>query len=198
MGLADRKRELREMMAQQLRALPAGGREHAGREVARHILVTPEFESCRNLALFSALGDEVATQPLFEAAAEAGKVRLFPRCEPSAALRFFEVTEWEELSPGRYGVLEPPEGREEIALGSDDLVLVPGVAFDARGNRLGRGGGHYDRTFPPDSALLPTLFGLAFDFQVVENVPCGPRDGVVAAIVTERGVKRVEPRGKSR
>jgi 5-formyltetrahydrofolate cyclo-ligase len=100
------------------------------------------------------------------------------------------VGTWEDLVPGRYGVLEPAPEREPIALSELQLVMVPGVAFDAEGRRLGRGGGYYDRTFPVGAAG-PVLVGLAFAFQLVEAVPAGPLDRRVDAVVTEQAIIRV-------
>ena len=117
-------------------------------------------------------------------------VRLLPRCE-ARRLVFSVVKRWGDLRPGRYGVLEPPEGEPVADPGADDIVLVPGVAFDRAGHRLGRGGGYYDRTFPPGRPGAPVLFGLAFDFQVVDAAPHDSRDCRMDAIVTECGLRRI-------
>ncbi len=76
---------------------------------------------------------------------------------------------------------------------------MPGVAFDRRGRRLGRGGGHYDRVFPPATAA-PLLLGVAFSFQLVDAVPVGPADRRVDGIVTELGIVRtaIPPRDPTR
>jgi 5-formyltetrahydrofolate cyclo-ligase len=105
-------------------------------------------------------------------------------------LEFAPVASLGELRPGRYGVEEPPVERPAEAVAAEDLVLVPGVAFDRNGNRLGRGGGHYDRTFPPGQPG-PLLFGVAYALQVVSAVPHAPSDRRVDAIVTENGIHRV-------
>jgi 5-formyltetrahydrofolate cyclo-ligase len=141
------------------------------------------------VALYAALGDEVATAPLFELCCAHGKGILMPRvAEPR--LEFAPVASLGELRPGRYGVEEPPMERPAEPVAAEDLVLVPGVAFDRDGNRLGRGGGHYDRTFPPGQPS-PQLFGVAYAFQVVAAVPHGPGDRRVDGIVTENGIHRV-------
>jgi 5-formyltetrahydrofolate cyclo-ligase len=87
------------------------------------------------------------------------------------------------LSPGPYGILQPRESRE-LSLEEIDLVIVPGVAFDKKGNRLGRGRGYYDR-FLKDLTLrgIPSV-GIAFDFQVVDNIPTLPHDLPVAKLIT--------------
>ena len=114
-------------------------------EAAAAILVAmPAFESARAVALYAALPEELSTRPIHRAAGEAGKRSLLPRTCEDGRLEFAEVPCWEDLRPGRYGVLEPPADALVLELSDVDLVVVPGVAFDRLGGRLGRGGGHYD------------------------------------------------------
>lgn len=155
----------------------------------------PEFRTARALAFYAELPDEVPLRELFERAGR-DALRLFPRCGSGAALEFAAVARWEELVPGRYGVLQPPAEREALVLSSEDLVFLPGVAFDGEGRRLGRGEGWYDRTFPPRAPTAPTLFGVAAAFQLVDEVPSGAGDRAVDAVATERGLRRA--RGGSR
>ena len=91
-------------------------------------------------------------------------------------------------------MLEPPPAHESVGLDPGDLVLVPGVGFDRAGNRLGRGGGHYDRTFVAGG---PRLVGVCFQLQLVERVPHDSRDRPMDAIVTERGTQLPLPSRKT-
>jgi 5-formyltetrahydrofolate cyclo-ligase len=104
-----------------------------------------------------------------------------------ARLEFAPVERWDELVAGRYGVLEPPEALGRVELRAGDAVIVPGVAFDEAGHRLGRGMGYYDRTF--SGAGGPLLVGLAYEFQVRSSVPFGERDRGMDVILTERRVR---------
>jgi 5-formyltetrahydrofolate cyclo-ligase len=167
------------------------------------------------VALYAALPDEFPTRPCFELLRKRGVETCFPRTL-AEGLRFGCVSLWEDLEAGRYGVLEPPEGAVLRPLEEVDLVLVPGLAFDTRGNRLGRGGGHYDAALPagdegaafshpgtprnspgtlrvdrgtPSSGRGPQRIGLAYAFQVLPEVPHGSRDRRVDAIVTESGLQ---------
>jgi 5-formyltetrahydrofolate cyclo-ligase len=92
-----------------------------------------------------------------------------------------------ELVPGPVRALEPPPGALAVNPGEVDLVVVPAVAFDAQGHRLGRGGGYYDATL---AVLPPRCFraGLAFDLQIVPSLPLEPHDARVDAVVTESRV----------
>jgi 5-formyltetrahydrofolate cyclo-ligase len=173
------------------RALPPEAARAAARSAERHLLGAAELLCARRVALYAALADEIATAGLFHGLAKAGKVCLLPRVVAGRRLAFCAVERWEDLVPGSFGVSEPPEGCPTIRPGPGDVVIAPGVAFDAEGWRLGWGGGHYDRAFPPEAAEAPLLFGLAFELQVVESVPHGSRDRRMDAIVTERGIRSV-------
>jgi 5-formyltetrahydrofolate cyclo-ligase len=144
----------------------------------------------RTVALFASLEDEPATRPIFEALRGRDRSCFFPRCRDDGGLDLVEIGAWGELEPGHYGILEPPDGRPPIAPENLDLILVPGVAFDARGGRLGRGRGFYDRVLPrAGEPGAPIVFGLAFEFQIVDRVPTGERDRPVDAILTDQGLK---------
>jgi len=188
--LEARKRSLRARVSR-LRSAAANRPDAAGRSVAGLIEATVEFANASRIALYAALSDELPTRALFDLASAAGKRCAFPASRKGGALEFRIVDRWEDLAPGRYGVLEPADPSGPIvALGRPDLVLVPGVAFDPAGNRLGRGRGYYDRAFPADAADGPVLFGLAFELQIVDEVPHGPLDRRMDAVVSERGLRR--------
>ena len=185
------KRRLREEMA--ARRAAVGPQEAAGAAdaVTALLLEDPDVERAGRIALYAALPDEFPTKPLFEALASARCARLMPRIRPGRRLVFCAVEHWGDLVPGAHGILEPPEESEEVAPSAGDLVLLPGLAFDAAGWRLGRGGAYYDRAFPPDAVAPPLLFGLGYADQVVPRVPHDSRDRRMDAIVTERGIRRV-------
>ena len=182
------KHQLREAMEERRRRLPAAEAEAAARTVSEHLQADSAFRAARRVAVYAALPGELPTRPLFEAVTASGRPCLFPRTRDDYCLEFALVQGWDELRPGAYRVPEPPASAPSIALAEGDLVVVPGLAFDARGQRLGHGRGCYDRTFPGDAASPPLLFGLGFGFQLVDRVPHGSRDRRMDAIVTERGV----------
>jgi 5-formyltetrahydrofolate cyclo-ligase len=185
------KRRLRREMAVRRRAVPHGVAEAAGREVAARLLGCPEFLAARRIAFYAALPDELPLRLAFDAALERGRCALFPAVEGESRLVFRPVERWEDLMPGRYGIPEPPERGTAVQPARGDLVLVPGVAFDAQGHRLGRGGGYYDAAFPPGVSAPPLLYGVGFEFQVVDSVPHGSRDRRMDAIVTERIIRQI-------
>jgi 5-formyltetrahydrofolate cyclo-ligase len=146
------------------------------------------------LVLYAALPDELPTRPLYELARSLGKVLLWPRIAAGGGLEFAPCRRWEDLVPGRYGVLAPPPGEGSVALGEDALLLVPGVAFDHRGGRLGRGGGYYDRVLGEIGKGGPLSLGVGFEFQLVEEVPRESHDRTLDALVTESRWRRIGER----
>jgi len=173
-------------------------REQVARAVAAHVLGLRDFASARVVALYAALPGEVPLDAIADAVLAGGRSLAMPRMEGDR-LRFVQVESWRNLERGRFGILEPLAAAPEAAFASSDLILLPGVAFDARGGRLGRGGGHYDRAI---AALRPTphLIGVGFAFQLVAHVPVEPCDQRVDAFVCERGVtdcRAGDPRGDS-
>ena len=156
----------------------------AAASLADAVLEEPRIRRAERIALYAALGDEISTRTLFETLRSLSIVRLLPRLD-GPALAWGRAEEWDALAAGRFGILEPVERRAEV-LRPNDIVLLPGVAFDRNGWRLGRGGGHYDRAFPP-GAESPWLVGVGYAFQWLAEVPHDSRDRRVDAIVTEHG-----------
>jgi 5-formyltetrahydrofolate cyclo-ligase len=129
------------------------------------------------------------SRPFYERALGSGRVLLWPRLGAGDRLEFAACARWEELRPGRYGVPSPPTEAAPEALGAGDLVLVPGLAFDGAGRRLGRGGGHYDRALAAAEEGTVAI-GVGYEFQRVDAVPVEPHDVALDAVVTERGLFR--------
>jgi len=178
------------------RTLEPGQAERAALEAAARLTAMPEYALARRVALYVALPQELGTRALFDAVQRDGKTALLPRADAERrVLEFMAAARWEELELGRYGVREPPAGTP-VRLAPGDLVVVPGLAFDAAGHRLGRGGGWFDRTFPPGAQPGPLLIGYAFERQVAESVPSGPTDRCVDWIVTERATRRAGAPGQ--
>lgn len=182
--LAAEKRRLRRLLEARRRAIAPDDAERAGRAVAEHLLRDAALRAASRVALYAALPGELPLRALFDALAARGVARLLPRIR-RGRIEFAEVESWAELEPGVFDVLEPPDARPERALGSGDIAVVPGLAFDTQGNRLGHGKGYYDRAFSGERSSLPRLIGACFAAQVIARVPHGSRDRPMDAIVTE-------------
>lgn len=131
------------------------------------------------------------TREILDAVLASNRVLLLPRVV-AGGLEFAAVDDLATLRTGRFGVPEPGASSIAVQLAPGDLVLVPGLAFDRSGGRLGRGGGYYDRAFPA-AREAPVLIGLAFSLQWIESVPMGPLDRRVDGVITEIGVVRIPP-----
>jgi 5-formyltetrahydrofolate cyclo-ligase len=186
--LASEKRRVRRSLSQLRRAVAPAAAEGAAERIASRLLAEPAVRRARRIALYAALPDEVPSRPLFVALRSLPASLLLPRVRGERELAFAVVSDWSELTPGRYGVLEPPVSAATIEPEEGDLVLVPGVAFDRAGNRLGRGKGVYDRAFPCGAPRPPLLMGVAYAIQLLAAVPHSRSDRRMDAVVTERAL----------
>jgi 5-formyltetrahydrofolate cyclo-ligase len=151
------------------------------------LLELPEFREAATIALYAPIHHEVETAQVANRALSAGKKLLYPAVIDSD-LQFRRVTALDELVPGRFGIPEP-QG-EPCNPGDADLIVVPGVAFDLFGRRIGYGKGYYDRAL---HRLERTgrLVGFCYDFQLFEEIVGEPHDVTMDLIVTEMRVVRV-------
>jgi 5-formyltetrahydrofolate cyclo-ligase len=187
------KRALRARIRAALAALPAEERRERGARAANRALELPAISRARHWLLFRSLADEIDTETLFEAGRAGGR-RLYAPRVVGVELRFVAVELATTWTRGTYPVLEPagPVLDPYDLAREPTLILVPGLAFGARGERLGRGGGHYDRALAGLRAVLPDLLALslALDLQVVDGLPVEPHDRPVDVVVTESRVLR--------
>lgn len=162
----------------------------AGEAIAQRVAACPEYERAERIVLYAAMEDEIPTGSLFGRARGDGKCCLFPRCVGQDELVFARVDALAELRDGQFGILEPDPAQEAVFPGPRDLVLVPGVAFDRNGGRLGRGRGFYDRAFPVTSGVGPCLFGFGYSLQLIDCVPMAAHDRRMDAVATELEILR--------
>jgi 5-formyltetrahydrofolate cyclo-ligase len=167
-------------------ALSPDYRAAAAEAIAGRLTALPSFARARTVLLTLAFRSEWNTLPLVHAALATGKVVAIPRVNAATRmLDLFALTDPErDVAAGFHGIPEPHSHCAPVAPATVDWVLVPGVAFDAAGRRLGYGGGYYDRLLPLLAPGAARVVG-AFDLQIVERVPAAPHDLTVGAIVTE-------------
>jgi 5-formyltetrahydrofolate cyclo-ligase len=187
--LVESKRRLRQQMSQLRKDVAAADSARAGQAAAGTLMDLELARRAERIALYAALPYELPTRPLFDAVVEKNGAALLPRTADPLGLEFFAVARWEDLRPGTFGVLEPRNDGTAVRLMPGDLVVVPGVAFDEDGYRLGHGKGYYDRAFAAELGDAPTLVGFGYEFQIVDAVPHDHRDRQMDAIVTDRKVR---------
>lgn len=168
-------------------------RDALSRTICRRAAALLEYASARVVLLYVDCRSEVRTGPLVDAALAAGRRMAVPYCV-DGQLQLFELRSTDELAAGMYGIREPREDLRalldrRIGVEHIDALVVPGVAFDRRGARLGQGMGYYDKLLPGRRADAFTI-GLAYECQVFHKLPTAPHDIAVDCVVTEAEVYR--------
>ncbi|MEE8450645.1 MAG: 5-formyltetrahydrofolate cyclo-ligase [Thermoguttaceae bacterium] len=184
------KRQIRAIGHARRRSQP--DKDRLSGEICHKVLSLPEYVDARTVMCYVDVRDEVRTRPLLSAALNAGKRVVIPYCVAGDRLELFRMESLDELAVGTFGILEPTDAwrdREDRRVDplELDLIVVPGVAFDRRGGRVGHGRGYYDRLLQqarPDT----TLVALAFECQLVEEVPMQPHDVSMDMVVTETAI----------
>ncbi|MFO7576981.1 MAG: 5-formyltetrahydrofolate cyclo-ligase [Pelovirga sp.] len=178
------KTTIRARILRQRRQLPPEVAAALGTQAQQRLIASGIFSAARSVALYCPIHNEVATEALFAAAIAAGKQVSFPRVR-NAALEFAVVDRIGELQPGSFGIYEP--GPAAAVTGAIDLMVVPGVAFDRRGHRLGYGRGYYDRYLVAAGAPMAKV-GLCYSFQLHDRLPDDQHDQELDWLVTEHAV----------
>lgn len=169
-------------------------RPRRSRAIVERILNLPEYEAASLVSAFVGVGTEVDTLPFIETALARGKRVAVPWVD-GRVLHLFDLARAGDLAPAPFGLLEPPpdlraDTSREVTPAEVDLFVVPGVAFDLDGGRLGHGRGYYDGMLARARAGVPFV-AAAFDCQLVGRVPMSPRDVSVNMIATELALHRV-------
>jgi 5-formyltetrahydrofolate cyclo-ligase len=187
--------DLRKEMRHARRNLPIPERHAKARELAARVSDTVLFARSRRIACYLAVGGEMDLASLIRVARTRGKSLYLPVLFPYRHNRlwFAPYDEHTTMAPNRFGILEPRVPRR-LLVGptSLDLVLVPLVAFDQHCNRLGMGGGYYDRTFAylrhREHWRKPHLLGVAYEFQRVDQLDYEPWDVPLTAVATDQRI----------
>ncbi|MFZ5723629.1 MAG: 5-formyltetrahydrofolate cyclo-ligase [Pseudomonadota bacterium] len=183
--------DLRRTLRARRRALGKPQQRAAARRLCRRVVASPQYRAARRIALYLAADGEIDPAPLTVRALRDGKHVYLPVLHPLTRNRmlFVRYRAGVALRRNRYGIPEPRARRERAAPWQLDLVLTPLVAFDRAGNRLGMGGGYYDRTFARTQAgrwpRRPVLCGLAHRLQEVAELPARPWDIPLARVFTD-------------
>lgn len=182
--------ELRQHMRRQRRALSARAQREASLRVARTLLRTHIFRSANHIGCYFANDGEIDLASLAQRACVMGKLIYMPVVDDGGTLRFARYRPGDDLCVNRFGIPEP-RTRTLFPPRLLDLVLAPLVAFDSAGNRLGMGGGYYDRTLAflrhRRHWLRPRMIGVAHECQRVACLPAQPWDVPLHGVVTDRG-----------
>ncbi len=187
------KVELRKGLRDRRRQLAAAQVMRGSREVCARLLTVPEVVAAPVIALYLAFAGEVDLNELYKSSEQQGKDILLPRY--NAVMRSYEMVKIANLEQdtdaGAFGIREPRQCLPPYAASSlhrADLVwIVPGVAFDLAGNRLGQGAGYYDRLLKSANGLK---IGVAYDWQILDQLPREPHDVPMDVVVSDRRILR--------
>ncbi len=180
------KKHIRKTILAVRNALPPQHIESMSRRIRENFIRLHEAAHCTVLMAFLNFGTEVITDYIIEWAWREGKRVVAPLCQPETKRLFLsEITSFDDVEPGYFGVREPrkhllkPVEKRQV-----DLILVPAVAFDRKGGRVGYGGGYYDRFLLDIDKAVPKI-GLVFACQIIGAVPTDGYDLPVDKIITE-------------
>lgn len=166
--------------------LPAEEQLRAGNIIQSALTALPEYAAARSVALYTAFRSEVPTTGLLRQALSVGKEVLLPAVV-GHGLVFRRIRCETDLLPGRYGILEPDGSCPQQEPDSIDLFVIPGVAFDLSGHRVGYGRGYYDRALHRYESG-GKLIGVCYDFQLVDVIAGEPHDVIMDRVITERRI----------
>jgi 5-formyltetrahydrofolate cyclo-ligase len=181
--LLQAKASLRSAVRARLKSRTAEQRAQASRQACTRLLEQSLWHRASSILAYTPLVDEVDIAMLVENALRISKTVALPQFDALAqTYRACQIKAvGQDLVSGRFGILEPASHCPSVPVNQLDLILVPGVAFDGEGRRLGRGRGFYDRLL---AEVEGAKCGVAFDEQVVAEIPVAPHDVVLDCIVT--------------
>jgi len=191
---ADVRKPLRKQLRIQRRSLSPSQQKHASQQLLKRLRTHPVFLRSKHIALYMADDGEIDLQLVMQAVQKMSKQCYLPILHPLKhnALWFGRYTQGDSLLANRFGLAEPSVDKQIFPAWALDLVLMPLVGFDRRGNRLGMGGGFYDRTFSFKQLLYkpkrPALMGVAHQCQEVSELTSESWDVQLDFVVTDKEI----------
>jgi 5-formyltetrahydrofolate cyclo-ligase len=164
-------------------------KDELSRRIVGAFMSLPEYAVASTVMFYIDVRSEVRTRHDLQLALESGKTIVVPWCNASGELELFRLSSMEELELGMYRILEPRQElrglpEKQVSVSELDLIMVPGVAFDRRGGRMGHGKGYYDKLLQharPDTPLI----ALAFECQLFDEIPVAAHDIFMDRVITE-------------
>ena len=181
----EEKQQLRRTMRALEAGLSARYKEESSRAIAGHLLAMPEYQEAGTVFCFVGTDREIDTRPILEDILAAGKRLCVPLCTGKGIMELRQVTDLRQLVPGAYGILEPPADSPLVSVDEVDFAVLPCLTCNHLGQRLGRGGGYYDRFL---SHYRGGTVLLCREKLIREEIPLEPHDYPVPWVLTERGL----------
>ena len=181
----EEKRALRATLRRMAESLPESYRRKADSAIAAHLLAMPAYQEAETVFCFAGTGWEIDTRPILSDALAAGKRLCVPLCTGPGLMELRQITSLSQLSPGAYGLPEPPADAPLVAVDAVDLAILPCMGCNHLGHRLGRGGGYYDRFL---AAYRSAAVLVCRERLIREEIPLEPHDLPIPWVLTERGL----------
>ena len=185
------KKQMREMVLARRDAMLPAARTAASHAIIEKVCALPNYQKASVVLIYMGFGSEIETQTLLEHILADAKMAVLPRVDrASQSLILHVVRNMSELVPGKWGtwgICEPHADAPSMLINDIEFMLMPGVAFDRSGNRLGYGRGYYDKLLLASSPALARV-AAGFSCQIVDAVPAGPNDQKIDMIITENEI----------
>lgn len=178
------KQALRTQMSEKRKTLSPVLYAEKSQSIREKLKNLPDFQTAKRLLIYVSKPEEVETHTLIKEALKENKAVFVPKLK-NQQIFICPLHHFEELEPGPHGILEPCEVLEPAQPQAMDLILVPGLAFSSKGDRLGYGGGFYDRLL---KECTGKKVGLAFHEQILDEVPVEHHDVTLDLIVTDQSI----------
>lgn len=185
------KKELRQKMLAQRRALSSERTAEMRKSLTRQVLALPQYRKARRILAYLALPGEADLDDFIRAALSEGKEMYVPVCLPGHHMEAGRLHSMDHFIKGPYGLRDLPRGYSKALPQEMDLVLVPALACDSYGARLGHGAGYYDRYLP--EVPLEKRIAVIWDFQAAERIPTDSFDQNMCGFVTEKRYVPAKP-----
>ena len=185
MTKTEEKQQLRRTMRALESGLSARYKAESSRAIAAHLLAMPEYQEAGTVFCFVGTDREIDTRPILEDVLAAGKRLCVPQCVGKGIMELRQVTDLRQLIPGAYGILEPSADAPLVSLDEVDFAILPCLTCNHLGQRLGQGGGYYDRFL---SHYRGGTVLLCREKLIREEIPLEPHDYPIPWVLTEVGL----------
>jgi 5-formyltetrahydrofolate cyclo-ligase len=182
------KEKIRQIALTRRRSLINDEKINASKAITNAIIKSNYFIEAESIGCYLSMNEEVNTKFLIEVIQKSGKSLFLPKIQPDATINFIQANKDTKYSSNQYGIKEPLDNKG-YDIKKIDLIIVPLVAFDSKGNRIGMGGGYYDKKFQylNHNDIKPILIGIAFDCQQFKKIQSDKWDVSLRCVFTESG-----------
>jgi len=183
------KENLRKEIKEKRRKISKEEQRKKSKEIKEKLFSLLEYKFTETILYYISFDSEVFTHEIVKEALNEKRVVVPIINKEDFSLILSELKDWDDLEVGSYGILEPKKEKiNKVAINEIDLIIVPGIAFDMNGNRLGQGKGYYDRLLKNSNAVK---IALAYEIQIVDKVPTKENDIPVDMIISEKRIIKI-------